>query len=41
MSKFPTISKIHEKLVELEPFKKADPLNQPDCPEELRSNVKA
>ena len=41
MSKFPTISKVHDKLVQLEEFKKADPVNQPDCPEELRNNTKA
>ena len=36
MSAFPTISKIHGALCELEAFKQSHPLNQPDCPPELK-----
>jgi len=32
MSAYPTISRIHAALSELEAFKKADPSQQPDCP---------
>jgi len=36
MTSYPTISKIHEALEKLEPFKIADPFVQPDCPPDLR-----
>ena len=37
MSTYPIISKIHEALSELEAFKQSHPLNQPDCPPELKA----
>ena len=36
MSDFPIISKIHGALSELDFFKQSHPLNQPDCPPELK-----
>ncbi len=36
MTKYPTITRVHANLVELEAFKKADPTAQPDCPAELK-----
>lgn len=36
MSQFPTINRIHDDLVKMEQFKTADPLHQPDCPEETK-----
>ena len=34
MSLYPTISAIETRLSKLEPFIKASPANQPDCPKE-------
>lgn len=36
LEEFPIITRINATLIELEPFKKADPSNQPDCPEDLK-----
>merc|ERR1712183_160393 len=36
MTQFPTISKVHEELINLDAFKAAHPSKQPDCPEDLR-----
>ena len=36
MSAFPIISRIHGTLCELEAFQQSHPLNQPDCPPELK-----
>jgi len=36
MSKYPTIQRVHDNLVELDAFKKADPTSQPDCPPDLK-----
>ncbi|XP_072032339.1 maleylacetoacetate isomerase-like isoform X2 [Amphiura filiformis] len=36
MSKFPIIARINTALLELDTFKVSDPVNQPDCPEDLR-----
>ena len=33
MSQFPTINRIHDELVKMEQFKVADPLSQPDSPD--------
>jgi maleylacetoacetate isomerase len=37
MSQFPFITRICEELQKLEAFQKAEPSNQPDCPEELKA----
>ena len=34
MAHYPTISAIEERLNKLEPFIKAQPTNQPDCPQD-------
>ncbi|KAI8887117.1 maleylacetoacetate isomerase [Backusella circina FSU 941] len=36
MTEFPTLTRLHETLLNLPAFKKAHPLSQEDCPEELR-----
>lgn len=36
MSSYPIISRIHGALNELEAFQQSHPLNQPDCPPELK-----
>ncbi|XP_064600343.1 maleylacetoacetate isomerase-like [Liolophura sinensis] len=36
MSKFPTISRVHDELAKLEAFKKAHPSQQPDCPDDQK-----
>ncbi|KAI0210000.1 Maleylacetoacetate isomerase [Lamellibrachia satsuma] len=36
MSQFPTINRIHDDLIKMEQFKKADPACQLDCPEEAK-----
>ena len=36
MSVFPTISRVAASLKELDAFKKADPVAQPDCPQDLK-----
>ena len=38
MTKFPLISAINDRLQELEAFKIAHPYQQPDCPEDLKTN---
>ncbi|CAB4044925.1 maleylacetoacetate isomerase-like, partial [Paramuricea clavata] len=36
MTKFPHISEINDRLMELDTFKVAHPFRQPDCPDDLR-----
>ena len=36
MTKFPCISEINDRLLELDAFKVAHPFRQPDCPDDLR-----
>ncbi len=41
MKQFPIITRINDELGKLEAFQVSHPFKQPDCPEELKDNLKS